>query len=219
MFVVLLNAVLVTVVIVIAAILTLVAIGLIIGSLVRALIAKKENRKTHKVGLWVGIVMIVIPWIFVAALLIGARIYDANNNRWIPNREILATPVAVEDAQSLYDMMADDVVRRNNITVEDVEKFLDQCDLSNVDANDLRKYVDMGAAQTNHYRNYTSKENGRSQTCFQYNMYDVNNDGWKIYIAGVDGDSEGEEYVGIYYIAYMRDDEVVFIGERPPKEQ
>ena len=153
MFVVLLNAVLVTVVIVIAAILTLVAIGLIIGSLVRALIAKKENRKTHKVGLWVGIVMIVIPWIFVAALLIGARIYDANNNRWIPNREILATPVAVEDAQSLYDMMADDVVRRNNITVEDVEKFLDQCDLSNVDANDLRKYVDMGAAQTNHYRN------------------------------------------------------------------
>ena len=50
-------------------------------------------------------------------------------------------------------------------------------------------------------------------------MYDVNNDGWKIYIAGVDGDSEGEEYVGIYYIAYMRDDEVVFIGERPPKEQ
>ena len=80
MFVVLLNAVLVTVVIVIAAILTLVAIGLIIGSLVRALIAKKENRKTHKVGLWVGIVMIVIPWIFVAALLIGARIYDANNN-------------------------------------------------------------------------------------------------------------------------------------------
>ena len=218
MFVVLLNAVLATIFIVIAGILTLVAIGLIIGSLVRASKAKKENRKTHKVGLWVGIAMIVIPWIFVAALLVGAKIYDANNNRWIPNREILATPVAVEDAQSLHDMMADDVVARNNITVNDVEKFLDQCDLSNVDADNLGKYTDMGAPQTNHYRNYTSKENGRSQTCFQYNMYDVNNDGWKIYITGVDGDSEGEEYVGIYYIAYMRDDEVVYIGEKPPSE-
>ena len=219
MFVVLLNAVVISIVIAIAVFLTLIAIGLIIGSLIRASIAKKNNKKTHKVGLWIGIFMIVIPWIFVGVLVICADISDVKNNRWLPGREGLATVIAEEDADELYDMLADDVVERNDISVEDVETFLEQCDLSNVDANDIDEYTDMSSPQTNHYRNYTSEENGRRQTCFQYNMYDVNDDGWKIYIAGVDGDAEGEEFVGIYYVAYMLDDEVIFIGEQPPRER
>ena len=219
MFVVLLNVVVISIVIAIAVFLTLVAIGLIIGSLIRASIAKKNNKKTHKVGLWIGIFMIVIPWILVGVLVICADISDVKNNRWLPGREGLATVIAEEDADELYDMLADDVVERNDISVEDVETFLEQCDLSNVDTNDIDEYTDMSSPQTNHYRNYTSEENGRRQTCFQYNMYDVNDDGWMIYIAGVDGDAEGEEYVGIYYVAYMLDDEVIFIGEQPPRER
>lgn len=219
MFVVLLNVVVISIVIGIAVFLTFIAVGLIIGSLIRASIAKKNNKKTHKVGLWVGIFMIVIPWIFVGVLVICANLSDVKNNRWLPGREGLATVIAEKDADELYDMFADDVIERNNISVEDVENFLEQCNLSNVDANDIDEYTDMQSPKTNHYRNYTSEENGRKQTCFQYNMYDVNGEGWKIYITGVDGDAEDEKYVGIYYVAYMLDDEVIFIGEQPPRER
>ena len=217
MSIVLLNIVLGSIFIGIAALLTLIAIILIVVSLVRSAKAKKQNKKTKKVGLWIGVAMLVIPWMILAVFFAAANVMDSANHRWLPGREVLAEAVANKDAEELYDMMADDVADRNDITVEDMEVFLEQCDLENVSSSDLEPYSDLGSGK-NHYRNYTSYENGRAQTCFQYTMYEVNDDGAKIYIAAVDGDPEGEEFVGIYYIEYQAGDDFISIGEKPPKE-
>ena len=217
MFVVLLNVVVISIIIGIAIILTLIAIGLIIGSLVRSALAKKNNKKTKKIGLWIGITMIVIPWILVAVLVISANVADVENNRWLPCSEDLAGVITDRDADELHDMMADYVVDENDISVDDVEAFLDSCNIENVSSSDLERYTGF-SSRDNHYRNYTSEENGRRQTCFQYHMYNVNDEGGAIYITGVDGDAEGEEYVGIYYVAYTLDDETISIGQMPPSE-
>ena len=217
MFVVLLNVVVISIIIGIAIILTLIAIGLIIGSLVRSALAKKKNKKTKKIGLWIGITMIVIPWILIAVLVISVNVADVENNRWLPGRKDLAGVITDRDADELHDMMADYVVDENDISVDDVEAFLDSCNIENVSSSDLERYTGF-SSRDNHYRNYTSGENGRRQTCFQYHMYNVNDEGGAIYITGVDGDAEGEEYVGIYYIAYTLDDETISIGQMPPSE-
>ena len=217
MFVVLLNAVLSIIVITIAAILTLIAIVLIIVSLVRSSVAKKNNKKTSKVGLWVGIAMLIIPWIVVAVFFVASKVSDAKNNRWLPGKEVLAAAVADRDAEELHDMFADYVVDEENLSVEDVEEFFQSIDMGNVSSGDIERYTDV-SPDDNHYRNYTSHDNGRRQTCFQYNMYNVNDDGGRIYIAAVDGDPEGEEYVGIYYVSYTDDDGTISIGIQPPSE-
>ena len=217
MSIVLLNIVLGSIFFGIAGLLTLIAIILIVVSLVRSSKAKKQNKKTKKVGLWIGVAMLVIPWVIVAIFIAAANVMDSANNRWLPGREVLAKAVANKDAEELYEMMADDVIDKNDITVEDMEEFLEQCDLENVSSKDIELYSDFGSDK-NHYRNYTSYANGRAQTCFQYMMYEVNDDGAKIYIAAVDGDPEGEEYVGIYYIEYQAGDDFISIGEKPPKE-
>lgn len=218
MFVVLLNMAVIGVVIAIALTLTLIAIGLIIGSLVRSALAKKKNKKTLKIGLWIGIAMILIPWILVAVLVVSVNISDDKNNRWLPGREGLATVIVEQDADELFDMMADYVVEQEQISAGDVEAFLETCDIGDLDSDDLDRFTRM-SSQDNHYRYYTSEENGRAQTCFQYNMYDVNDEGGDIYIAGVDGDAQGEEYVGIYYVTYTLDGETVSIGQQPPSER
>ncbi|SCW48144.1 hypothetical protein SAMN02910456_01317 [Ruminococcaceae bacterium YRB3002] len=217
MFVVLLNVILSMIVIAIAVILTIIAIILIIVSLVRSSKAKKENRKTSKVGLWIGIAMLVIPWLIAAAFFVASKIYDADNNRWIPDRAALAGAVIKEDADEIYDMMADHVVDEEDISVEDIEGFLKSCNIEKVSSSDIKRYSEF-SSEYNHYRNYTSHDNGRAQTCFQYNMYNVNDEGGKIFITGVDGDAEGAEYVGIYYISYTAGDETSSIGVKPPAE-
>lgn len=217
-FIVLLNMAVIGAVIVVAVTLTLIAIGLIIGSLVRSSLAKKKNKKTLKIGLWIGIAMIIIPWILVAVLVVSVNVSDAENNRWLPGREGLATVIIDQDADELYDMMADYVVDEDDISVDDVEAFLDSCSIGNMSDEDLDRYTRM-SSQDNHYRYYTSEENGRAQTCFQYHMYDVNDEGGDIYITGVDGDVQGEEYVGIYYVTYTLDGETISIGRQPPSER
>lgn len=218
MFVVLLNVVVISIIIGIAALLSLIAVILIIVSLVRAYNAKRKGKKTLKAGLWIGIIMLVTPWILVGSFIIYAEKVDKENHRLEVNRKILGTAVLARDAETLYGLMAEDVTDRNDITEEDVEEFLSACTIQYTVSDDLDRYTDMSQPQTNHYRNYTSEENGRRQTCFQYRMYDVNSDGGVIYITGVDGDPEGEEYVGIYYMSYTLDDITITLGEQPPRE-
>ena len=217
MSVILLNVVLSLIVIGIAVFLTIVAITCIIVSLVRASSAKKKGKKTSKAGLWIGIIMLITPWILVVVMMIISRIYDAYNNRWKVDRGIIAEAVLSDDAGDLYDMMAEDVTDRNDLSLEDLEGFLEECNIENDSLSDLESYSEFDSAR-NHYRPYISRENGRAQLCFQYTMYDVNSDGGELFITGVDGDPEDESYVGIYYIMYSCDDGYIEFGEKPPKE-
>ena len=209
--------VVITILICVALFLTAVAITLIIVSLVRSSMAKKKQQKTHKVGLWIGIFMLIVPWLLIAALVIAAKISDSHMNRWDVDREELASIVTEQDADSLYDLMAGDVINSSGITEEDIEAFFEQCEITNTGRSDLQRYTDFSSSG-NHYRTYTSTENGRAQVCFQYTMYDVNDDGGVFYISGVDGDGDGEEFVGIYYISYTSGDESITLGERCPRE-
>jgi hypothetical protein len=217
MFIVLLNMVVISVILGICIFLTIVAIGLIIGSLIRAAIAKKNNKKTKKIGLWIGIFMLVIPWVLFGVLYVASLFSDNKNNRWIPDREVLATAVTEKDADDIYDLMADYIIEEEDISVEDIEEFFASCDIENVSRSDIQRYSEF-SSEGNHYRNYNSDENGRTQTCFQYRMYDVNDEGGSIYISGVDGDPEGEEFVGIYYIEYDSNGEWISIGQTPPPD-
>ena len=70
MSIVLLNIVVISIILGICIFLTLVAIGLIIGSLIRAAVAKKNNKKTRKVGMWIGIFMLVIPWLLFGLIYV-----------------------------------------------------------------------------------------------------------------------------------------------------
>lgn len=217
MSIVLLNMVLVTVFLCIAAFLTLVALALIIISLIRSSRAKKKGKKTAKVGLWIGSIMLILPWLCIGVLVIAGKVYDRNNNRMDVDREILAQAVTDDDPDALYDLLSEDMLTRNGLSEEDLEEFLSQCDISNISEEDMERYTEFSSPD-NHYRNYTTDENGRTQLCFQYNMYDVNDSGGDIYIAGVDGDPEGAGYVGIYYITYTLNDTTITFGEMPPKE-
>lgn len=208
MFIVLLNMILASVVLIvivcIALFLTVVAIALIIISCVRSSKAKKRNQKTHKVGLWVGIAMIVIPWIFVAISIGIVKVYDSVTNKWDLDKAVVAEAICNEDAEELYDLMAPNVMERNDLTVEDLEEFFDKCDIENNSDDDMDRYTcfeSRGEAfdpTGNHYR--------VDGNVFEYTMYYVNDDGDSIFVCGVNSDSKDEDNVGIYYIEFLTKD-------------
>ena len=126
MSIVLLNMAVISIVIGIAIFLTFVAIGLIIGSLVRSHVQKKIGKKTLKLGLWIGIAMLVFPWVVVIVMLISAKVWDAKNNHWSVSREELAEVATNKDLNQIYDMMADDILEENNLSKDDLKAFLDK---------------------------------------------------------------------------------------------
>lgn len=210
--------VVVMIVLAIAAFLTFVAIVLIIVSLIRSSSAKKKGKKTLKIGLWIGIAMIVIPWILVAVLIVNVKLNDEAFHRWDVGKEILAEAVLDDSTDELYDMFAENVIDREDLTQEELDDFLEQCNIENDSAADLENYSDF-RGQYSHFRSYTSNDAGRTQYCFQYRMYDVNDEGGDIAISGVSGDEEDEGEIGIYCITYLEDDTSISIGEPAPHER
>ena len=216
MSIVLLNIILGLIGITIAVLLTIIAIVAIIVSLVRASNAKKKGKKTAKVGLWIGIAMLLIPWLFIGFAYIASKIFDSNYNRWDVSTSVIAEAVIDEDSDALYDMMANTVIEDTNLTEDGIEEFLDRCDLD-LSKSDLKRLSDR-STEDSHYRTYISRANGRNQMCFQFTMNNLKVEGDKMYIAGVDGDAKDKDAIGIYYIYYMVGDEYIEIGEKPPKE-
>ena len=219
MSIVLLNMVIWTIVICVIIALTMIAIALIVVSIVRSSIAKKKGKRTKKVGLWVGISMLVAPWIVIGTLFVISLIGDKYYNTWNLNKEEITKAVVAESPDALYEMMADDVVSRNDISKDDLKAFMDQIDFERLSDEELEKYYKaVNAGKNFHYRSYTSHENGRPQHCFQYTIYAVNGEDGRLYLSGVRGDAKGKEYVGIYYIMYKVGDEFIEFGEQPPSE-
>ena len=146
MFIVLLNLILSSIVLIVlfclALFLTATAIALIIISLVRSSKAKKQNRKTRKVGLWVGIVMLVIPWVMFGFAVGFVKITDKVTNRWKFDRAVVAQAVVDKDADTLYGMMATDIMDENGLSSDDLEVFFDQCDIENNSPEDMKKYLE-----------------------------------------------------------------------------
>ncbi|MBR2549888.1 MAG: hypothetical protein IKE92_07740 [Clostridiales bacterium] len=208
MFIVLLNMILSSIVLIVllclALFLTAAAIALIIISLVRSSKAKKQNRKTRKVGLWVGIAMLVIPWVMFGFAVCFVKITDIATNRWKFDRAVVAQAVVDKDADTLYGMMATDILDDNNLTTDDLEDFLDQCDIENDSPEDMKKYTSFESLgepldpEGNHYRPDGNR--------FSYEMFYVNDDGDRIYMEGILYDAKDSGNVGIHYIEFLTRD-------------
>lgn len=204
MFIVLLNAILSSIVLIVlicaALFLTAVAIALIIVSCVRSARAKKRNQKTHKVGLWVGIAMLIAPWIIVLFAVVFVVVTDKASNRWSFDRSVVAQAVADKDAGDLYDLMAPYVMEENDLTEDDLEAFLDKCDIENNSSKDMERYTSfkfLGEASDptgNHYRPDGDE--------FTYTMYYVNDEGAMVVVSGILYNTKDKDKVGIYYIEY-----------------
>ncbi len=219
MSIVLLNMVITTIVICVIIALTMIAIALIVVSIVRSSIAKKKGKRTKKVGLWVGVSMLAAPWVVIGTLFLISVIGDKYYNTWNLNREEITKAVMAESPDALYEMMADDVVSRNDISKDDLKTFMDKLDIERLSGEDLEKYYKaVNAGKDFHYRSYSSHENGRTQNCFQYTLYNVDGKDGRLYLSGVRGDAKGKEFVGIYYIMFKEGDDYLEFGEQPPKE-
>ena len=215
MSIVLLNVVLISVAIGIAIFLTLVAITMIIVSAVRHSLAKKKDKNTKRVGMWIGIAMLVIPWLVVAFLAIYVQNYKVTHHYQDPDefRPQIINAVVNKDADALYNLMSRKVIDENNITVEDVERFLDQIEITNVSSDDLKRYDTNWGADGCQYTSdsYLYTGGGRrpespTQCFWTFYMKKINSRGDKIYFAGVNSDSEGTEDLGLHYVVIVSDE-------------
>ena len=225
MFIVLLNMILSSLALIIivgtALLLTVIAVTLIIVSAVRSSKAKKEHRKTSKAGMWAGIIMLILPWLFAAMAIAIVKVTDKLDNRWTFDKQEVAEAIADKDEDALFDLMAPAVIDGNDLTEDDLEDFLDQFDIDN-SSSDMERYTayeNLGSASDptgNHYR-----PDGQY---FTYTMYYVTEDGDRIFVEGALYDREDPDGAGIWYIEYLTRDpetgdynETASFGERADK--
>ena len=134
----------------------------------------------------------------------GCSILDKIENRWKFDREEVAGAIVDKDADELYELLAPNMLEETDLTEDDLQEFLDKCDIENTSSKDMERYSafeflgDPGDPEGNHYR-----PDGNE---FDYTMYYVNDDGARIFMTGILYDSKDKDNVGIYYIEYLEKD-------------
>ena len=134
----------------------------------------------------------------------GCSILDKAENRWKFDRDEVAGAIVDKDAGDLYDLMAPYILEETGLTEDDLQEFLDKCDIGNTSSKDMERYTeykflgDPSDPEGNHYR-----PDGNE---FDYTMYYVNDDGARIFMTGILYDSKDKDNVGIYYIEYLEKD-------------
>ena len=207
MFIVLLNMILSSIVLMIivcvALLLTVAAIALIIVSCIRSSKAKKRGQKTKKAGLWGGIAMLVAPWVLVLLAVGFAAIFNKAINKWDfrDDQAAVAEAIANQDADALYEFMSPYMMEENDLTEEDLQEFLGRCNITNNSSDDMYRY-------NNHEENEdpldsTSFHFRPDGNEFSYSMFYVNDEGAQICVSGIRSDFSDKDKVGIYYIEYM----------------
>ena len=138
------------------------------------------------------------------AMLGGCSILDKNSNRWNFDREEVAKAIVKKDAGDLYELMAPYMLEENDLSEDDLQEFLDKCEIENTSSKDMDRYTsfkflgDPSDPEGNNYRPDGNK--------FIYTMYYVNDDGARIFVSGILYDSKDKDKVGIYYIEYLEKD-------------
>ena len=157
--------------------------------------------KKKKAGLLISVVMLMALCI---AMVSGCSIYDKITNRWKFDRGEVAGAIAEKDAGDLYEFMSPYMLEENDLTEDDLQDFLDRCDIENHSSKDMERYTAyefLGEPldpEGNHYRPDGNK--------FTYTMYYVNDGGARIFVSGILADSKDKDKVGIYYIEYLEKD-------------
>ena len=159
--------------------------------------------KKKKAGHFISAVMLMILCINIVS---GCSIYDKVTNRWKFDRGEVAGAIAEKDAGDLYEFMSPYMLEENDLTEDDLQDFLDRCDIENHSSKDMERYTafeflgEPFDPEGNQYRPDGNK--------FTYTMYYVNDDGARIFISGILADSKDKDKdkVGIYYIEYLEKD-------------
>ena len=134
----------------------------------------------------------------------GCSLLDKAENRWKFDREEVAGAIVDKDAEDLYELLAPNMLEETDLTEDDLQEFLDKCDIENTSSKDMERYTeykflgDPGDPEGNHYR-----PDGNE---FDYTMYYVNDDGARIFMTGILYDFKDKDNVGIYYIEYLEKD-------------
>lgn len=153
----------------------------------------------RKTALYISTILL-IPCVILSG---GCSILDKISNRWKFDREEVARPIADRDAGDLMEFMSPYMMEENDLTEDDLQEFLDKCDIENNSSDDMERYTayehlgDPLDPEGNHYRPDGNK--------FTYIMYYVNDDGACIFVSGILSDKDKDK-VGIYYIEYMEKD-------------
>lgn len=154
----------------------------------------------RKTALYISTILL-IPCVIMAS---SCSLYDKITNRWNFDSEKVARPIANKDAEDLMEFMSPYMMEENDLTEDDLQDFLDRCDIENHSSKDMERYTAyefLGEPldpEGNHYRPDGNK--------FTYTMYYVNDDGARIFVSGILADSKDKDKVGIYYIEYLEKD-------------
>ena len=157
--------------------------------------------RKNRAGLLICTVMLIVLSTVMAG---GCSVFDKDSNRWDFDRGEVAEAIAEKDAGALYEFMAPYMLEKTDLTEDDLQEFLDKCDIENTSSKDMDRYTsfkfvgDPSDPEGNHYRPDGNK--------FTYTMYYVNDDGARVFVSGILKDSKDKDKVGIYYIEYLEKD-------------
>lgn len=157
--------------------------------------------RKNRAGIKICTVMLIALAVVMAG---GCSILDKLENRWKFDSEEVAGLIVDKDADGLYELLAPNMLEETDLTEDDLQEFLDKCDIENTSSKDMERYTaykflgDPGDPEGNHYRPDGNK--------FDYTMYYVNDDGALIFMSGILYDSKDKDNVGIYYIGYSEKD-------------
>jgi hypothetical protein len=134
----------------------------------------------------------------------GCSLFYNDSNSWKFDRKEVAKAIVDKDADDLYDLMSSYMLEENDLTEDDLQEFLDKCDIENTSSKDMDRYTSFkfvgkpSDPEGNHYKPDGNK--------FTYTMYYVNDDGARIFVSGILKNSKDKDKVGIYYIEYLEKD-------------
>ena len=145
--------------------------------------------RKNRAGLLICTVMLIALSTVMAG---GCSVFDKDSNRWDFDRGEVAEAIAEKDAGDLYEFMAPYMLEKTDLTEDDLQEFLDKCDIENTSSKDMDRY--------------TSFKFLGDPNRFTYTMYYVNDDGARVFVSGILKDSKDKDKVGIYYIEYLEKD-------------
>ena len=71
----------------------------------------------------------------------GCSLLDKAENRWKFDREEVAGLIVDKDADELYELLAPNMLEETDLTEDDLQEFLDKCDIENTSSKDMDRYT------------------------------------------------------------------------------
>lgn len=91
--------------------------------------------RTDKAGFKISTVMLMFLSVVMAD---GCSILDKAENRWHFDREEVAGLIVEKDAGDLYELMSPYMLEETGLTEDDLQEFLDKCDIGNTSSKEQR---------------------------------------------------------------------------------